>query len=69
MDIAEDMSDRIIKHLIGRKFSSSNMANSLGEIVHKLNGFASEKVAESWDNVGLLIEPATPKYVLNLKNF
>lgn len=39
------------------------MVNSLGEIVQKLNGFASEKSAESWDNVGLLIEPATPKYV------
>lgn len=38
------------------------MVNSLGEIVQKLNGFASEKTAESWDNVGLLIEPATPRY-------
>lgn len=38
------------------------MANSLGEIVQKLDAFANVKTAESWDNVGLLIEPATPKY-------
>lgn len=40
------------------------MPRSLGEIVEKLNGFAAIKSAESWDNVGLLIEPATPTYVL-----
>lgn len=35
--------------------------SSLTSIVEKLNGFAPEKYAETWDNVGLLIEPATPK--------
>lgn len=39
------------------------MPGSLGEIVKKLDDFASVKTAESWDNVGLLIEPATPTYV------
>lgn len=39
------------------------MPRSLSEIVEKLNDFAAVKTAESWDNVGLLIEPATPTYV------
>lgn len=59
------MSDKIRKltdFLIKRQFSTSaNMVNSLGDIVEKLNKFAAIKTAESWDNVGLLIEPATPK--------
>lgn len=57
------MRDKVIKQLLTREFCSSKMVNSLGEIVEKLNGFAGEKTAESWDNVGLLIEPATPTYV------
>lgn len=57
------MSHKIITQLTTRNFSSIKMANSLGAIVQKLNDFASVKTAESWDNVGLLIEPATPKYV------
>lgn len=57
------MSNKVITKLItSRNFSSIKMSNSLADIVQKLNGFASEKSAESWDNVGLLIEPATPKY-------
>lgn len=56
------MSKKIINNLISRKYNSIKMANSLGEIVRKLDGFAAVKTAESWDNVGLLIEPATPKY-------
>lgn len=55
------MCDKIIKHFLSRGFSTAKMVNSLGEIVQKLNGFADVKTAESWDNVGLLIEPATPK--------
>lgn len=35
--------------------------SSLTTIVEKLNNFAPVKFAEKWDNVGLLIEPATPK--------
>lgn len=59
----QDMSHKLIKRLITRKFSSVKMSNSLQDVVQKLNGFASVKTAEGWDNVGLLIEPATPKYV------
>lgn len=62
-----DMSYKIRKltnFLIKRQFSTSaTMVNSLGDIVEKLNSFAATKTAENWDNVGLLIEPATPKYV------
>lgn len=54
------MSSRLL-HLIGRNYSTGNMVKSLGEIVDKLEGFASIKTAENWDNVGLLLEPATPK--------
>lgn len=43
--------------------SSASPFNSLTEVVQKLNAFAPLTLAESWDNVGLLIEPATPKYV------
>ncbi|XP_026477816.1 NIF3-like protein 1 [Ctenocephalides felis] len=34
---------------------------SLQQVIKKLNDFAPLTLAESWDNVGLLIEPATPK--------
>jgi putative NIF3 family GTP cyclohydrolase 1 type 2 len=30
----------------------------LSEVVAKLNLFAPESLAESWDNVGLLLEPS-----------
>lgn len=34
---------------------------SLQEVVIELNKFADESYAEKWDNVGLLIEPHTPR--------
>lgn len=55
------MLDRLIKPIIFRNFNTVKMSNSLSTIVEKLNSFAPIKYAESWDNVGLLIEPATPK--------
>lgn len=56
--------------LIKRHLSTStSMANSLGAIVDKLNDFAAIKTAENWDNVGLLLEPATPKYVNEIEIF
>lgn len=59
-----DKIGKLTNFLIKKKFNTSaSMANSLGAIVDKLNNFAAIKTAESWDNVGLLIEPATPKYV------
>ena len=35
----------------------------LKEIVQKLEAFAPTSLAGSWDNVGLLIEPTSPKTV------
>lgn len=59
-----DKISRFTNFLITRQLNTSaTMANSLGAIVEKLNNFAAIKTAESWDNVGLLIEPATPKCV------
>lgn len=47
------------KHLI-LSYYCNKMASELrlGEVVAKLNAFAPEALAESWDNVGLLIEPS-----------
>lgn len=46
-----------------RTISQSKMlsGSQLSDIIEKLNLFAPEKYAESWDNVGLLIQPTTPK--------
>uniref|UniRef100_A0A8C4VEJ1 NIF3-like protein 1 n=1 Tax=Falco tinnunculus TaxID=100819 RepID=A0A8C4VEJ1_FALTI len=38
----------------------------LGELVTALNDFASLSLAESWDNVGLLVEPSPPHAVSTL---
>ena len=35
----------------------------LKQVVSKLEEFAPSKLAESWDNVGLLIEPSSEKQV------
>ncbi|KAK7794481.1 hypothetical protein R5R35_004704 [Gryllus longicercus] len=36
---------------------------SLKEVLEKLKNIAPLTLAESWDNVGLLVEPSTPKHV------
>lgn len=38
----------------------------LNEVVSKLTNFALPKLAESWDNVGLLVEPTTKKNVTKI---
>ncbi|KAJ9600783.1 hypothetical protein L9F63_001063, partial [Diploptera punctata] len=38
----------------------------LNDVVSKLKSFASPSLAESWDNVGLLVEPVTKKNVKNI---
>lgn len=48
----------------GRLPSRSLM--NLGELVSALNNFASLSLAESWDNVGLLVEPSPPHTVKTL---
>ena len=35
----------------------------LKEVVKKLNDLAPVNLAESWDNVGLLVQPSTPKLI------
>lgn len=40
------------------------MSHTLAEVVEVLDQIAPIKFADDWDNVGLLIEPATPKYVI-----
>lgn len=47
-----------------RKIQFSTMASSkhsLSQVVQKLTEFAPLNLAEKWDNVGLLIEPNTPR--------
>lgn len=36
---------------------------SLNDVIAKLDNFAPKSLAESWDNVGLLVEPVTKKNV------
>lgn len=55
-------SPSLISALLRRQMTST-ASNSLTEVVSKLNAFAPLTLAESWDNVGLLIEPATPRLV------
>uniref|UniRef100_A0A6G1S026 NIF3-like protein 1 n=1 Tax=Hypotaenidia okinawae TaxID=2861861 RepID=A0A6G1S026_9GRUI len=49
---------------VGRQPSRSIM--NLGELVAALNDFAPLSLAESWDNVGLLVEPSPPHTVNTL---
>lgn len=55
----------LVKHLITKNYSNNiAMAKngvSLQKVITELEELAPLKYAESWDNVGLLIEPYTPK--------
>ena len=43
-------------------FSYKKMSSfSLSDVVSKLNEFAPLSLAEKWDNVGLIVEPYTPR--------
>ncbi|XP_029462711.1 NIF3-like protein 1 isoform X2 [Rhinatrema bivittatum] len=44
----------------------SRLIMDLGALVTSLNDFASLSLAESWDNVGLLVEPSPPHMVHTL---
>lgn len=46
--------------------SFSRPAMNLADVISSLNEFASLSLAESWDNVGLLVEPSPPHTVSNL---
>ena len=49
-----------------RKMSESKFGLPLQSIVEKLNLYAATSLAESWDNVGLLIEPSEPKDITHI---
>lgn len=49
-----------------KKFSSYEMGVPLVEVVKKLQEIAPLKLAESWDNVGLLVEPNRNKIINNI---
>lgn len=34
---------------------------NLNEVIKELEDFAPKKLAENWDNTGLLVEPYTPR--------
>lgn len=41
----------------------SNCGLPLDDVITKLDSFAPKSLAESWDNVGLLVEPVTKKNI------
>lgn len=49
------------KRTLNTQFSEEIVNMDLKSVVEKLNFFAPLRLAESWDNVGLLIEPHTPR--------
>ncbi|XP_014262244.1 NIF3-like protein 1 [Cimex lectularius] len=46
--------------------SGDRMGVLLSDVVMELDRFANPQMAEPWDNVGLLIEPATPTSIKNV---
>lgn len=54
------------KHFLNSFCFSHTMGLPLKTVVGSLNGFADLKLAASWDNVGLLIEPTEPKDVSHI---
>lgn len=56
------MTGKFISHKINfNSIKMSSTTQSLSTIITKLNSFAPISLAQNWDNVGLLIEPYTPK--------
>lgn len=43
--------------------NAENCGLSLNDVIAKLDNFAPKSLAESWDNVGLLVQPITKKNV------
>nr|CAD7430124.1 unnamed protein product [Timema monikensis] len=46
--------------------NKSSEGLALKHVLSKLHAFASPALAESWDNVGLLVEPVTPRPISNI---
>lgn len=55
--------NRLLLSSTPRKMSSGL---PLQEVVNTLESYASSLLAESWDNVGLLVEPSAPMFVKKL---
>jgi putative NIF3 family GTP cyclohydrolase 1 type 2 len=43
--------------------NARNCGLSLNDVVTKLDNFAPKSLAETWDNVGLLVEPVTKRNI------
>lgn len=56
----------VVKNLSNCSTLKNTMGVPLQEIVRKLEEIAPLKLAESWDNVGLLIEPNKDKIIRNI---
>lgn len=54
------------RHFLNSVNFSHTMGLPLKNVVESLNGFANLKLAASWDNVGLLIEPTEPKDISHI---
>jgi len=52
-----------IRYPVSGLCTSTSLKMNLKEVVSKLESFAPSSLAESWDNVGLLIEPSSEKTV------
>lgn len=50
-------------HKYSTMTSARNCGLSLNDVVKKLDNFAPKSLAETWDNVGLLVEPVTKKNI------
>ena len=55
---------RFLKN-IERSYQSIIKGMELKEVVQRLNNYAPLSLAESWDNVGLLVEPSSPTHTVN----
>ena len=50
-------------HKYSTMTNPSNCGLPLDDVITKLDSFAPKSMAESWDNVGLLVEPVTKKNI------
>lgn len=62
-----------VRHLVKNQFRIIKFHNTaamssltLSSVVDEFNRLAPLSLAESWDNVGLLVEPSTPKIIRNI---
>lgn len=56
----------VVRHCVGRYFQAKYYSMDLSEVVKRLNDLAPTTLAESWDNVGLLVEPHTKRGIKTL---